>query len=76
MLLLLSCSRQAWRRITFAAGPMICGSKLGYLEATLAYGLAHPVLGNDFQSHAGAAISAEELLDAPWMYTAIRFAHW
>lgn len=27
-----------------------CGSKLGYLEATLAYGLAHPVLGNDFQA--------------------------
>lgn len=26
-----------------------CGSKLGYLEATLAYGLAHPQLGNDFQ---------------------------
>lgn len=27
-----------------------CGSKLGYLEATLAYGLAHPELGNDFQA--------------------------
>ena len=27
-----------------------CGSKLGYLEATLAYGLAHPLLGNDFKS--------------------------
>lgn len=27
-----------------------CGSKLGYLEATLAYGLAHPVLGDDFKS--------------------------
>tara|TARA_R110001599_G_scaffold282930_1_gene484798 strand:- start:2264 stop:3145 length:882 start_codon:yes stop_codon:yes gene_type:complete len=26
-----------------------CGNKLGYLEATLAYGLAHPQLGNDFQ---------------------------
>jgi UTP--glucose-1-phosphate uridylyltransferase len=26
-----------------------CGSKLGYLEATLAYGLEHPVLGQDFK---------------------------
>lgn len=25
-----------------------CGSKLGYLEATLHYGLAHPQLGSDF----------------------------
>ncbi len=25
-----------------------CGSKLGYLEATLYYGLAHPQLGSDF----------------------------
>ncbi|RFA30257.1 UTP--glucose-1-phosphate uridylyltransferase [Alkalilimnicola ehrlichii] len=26
-----------------------CGSKLGYLEATLAYGLAHPELGDGFR---------------------------
>ncbi|QJD58658.1 UTP--glucose-1-phosphate uridylyltransferase GalU [Pseudomonas sp. gcc21] len=26
-----------------------CGSKLGYLEATLAYGLKHPKLGSDFR---------------------------
>ena len=27
-----------------------CGSKLGYLEATLAYGLQHPQLGADFRA--------------------------
>ena len=27
-----------------------CGSKLGYLEATLAYGLQHPQLGEDFRA--------------------------
>ncbi len=25
-----------------------CGSKLGYLEATVAYGLRHPEIGEDF----------------------------
>lgn len=28
-----------------------CGSKLGYLEATVAYGLAHPELGKAFRAH-------------------------
>jgi len=28
-----------------------CGSKLGYLKATLAYGLAHPEVGADFARH-------------------------
>ena len=28
-----------------------CGSKLGYLEATVAYGLAHPELGAAFRAH-------------------------
>ena len=28
-----------------------CGSKLGYLEATVAYGLAHPDLGSAFRAH-------------------------
>ena len=28
-----------------------CGSKLGYLQATVAYALAHPALGADFRSH-------------------------
>ena len=27
-----------------------CGSKLGYLEATIAYGLQHPKLGEDFRA--------------------------
>jgi UTP--glucose-1-phosphate uridylyltransferase len=27
-----------------------CGSKLGYLEATIAYGLKHPELAEDFKS--------------------------
>jgi UTP--glucose-1-phosphate uridylyltransferase len=27
-----------------------CGSKLGYLEATLAYGAKHPQLGADFKA--------------------------
>ncbi|MDF7676860.1 UTP--glucose-1-phosphate uridylyltransferase GalU [Neisseriaceae bacterium ESL0693] len=27
-----------------------CGNKLGYLEATIAYGLKHPQVGNDFAS--------------------------
>ncbi len=28
-----------------------CGSKLGYLEATVEYGLAHPELGSDFRAY-------------------------
>jgi UTP--glucose-1-phosphate uridylyltransferase len=28
-----------------------CGSKLGYLEATVHYGLRHPELGEDFRAH-------------------------
>jgi len=28
-----------------------CGSKLGYLEATVAYGLAHPEMGAAFRAH-------------------------
>jgi UTP--glucose-1-phosphate uridylyltransferase len=27
-----------------------CGSKLGYLEATVAYGLKHPEVGADFRA--------------------------
>ena len=30
-----------------------CGSKLGYLEATVAYGLQHPTLGADFRAMLG-----------------------
>lgn len=28
-----------------------CGNKLGYLQATVAYALAHPELGKDFRAH-------------------------
>ncbi|MDH5621014.1 MAG: UTP--glucose-1-phosphate uridylyltransferase, partial [Gammaproteobacteria bacterium] len=28
-----------------------CGSKLGYLQATVAFGLAHPDTGRDFREH-------------------------
>jgi UTP--glucose-1-phosphate uridylyltransferase len=28
-----------------------CGSKLGYLQATVEYGLAHPELGADFADY-------------------------
>lgn len=28
-----------------------CGSKLGYLEATIGYGLKHPEVGNDFHNY-------------------------
>jgi UTP--glucose-1-phosphate uridylyltransferase len=28
-----------------------CGSKLGYLQATVAYGMAHPDIGKEFQAY-------------------------
>jgi UTP--glucose-1-phosphate uridylyltransferase len=28
-----------------------CGSKLGYLQATVAYGLSHPDTGESFREH-------------------------
>jgi UTP--glucose-1-phosphate uridylyltransferase len=28
-----------------------CGSKLGYLKATVSYGLRHPVTGTEFRQH-------------------------
>ena len=28
-----------------------CGSKLGYLQATVAYGLSHPDTGEEFREH-------------------------
>ena len=28
-----------------------CGSKLGYLQATVEYGLRHPDLGGDFRAY-------------------------
>jgi UTP--glucose-1-phosphate uridylyltransferase len=34
-----------------------CGSKLGYLQATVAYGLAHPDTGPRFREHLKAVIA-------------------
>jgi UTP--glucose-1-phosphate uridylyltransferase len=28
-----------------------CGSKVGYLKATVAYGLNHPQVGEEFRAH-------------------------
>jgi UTP--glucose-1-phosphate uridylyltransferase len=35
-----------------------CGSKLGYLQATVAYALAHPALGKEFRSHLRKVVEA------------------
>ena len=37
-----------------------CGSKLGYLQATVAYALAHPQLGSEFRAHLRRVVSAGE----------------
>jgi UTP--glucose-1-phosphate uridylyltransferase len=34
-----------------------CGSKLGYLQATVEYGLKHPSLGGDFASYLRQLVS-------------------
>jgi len=34
-----------------------CGSKLGYLQATVEYGLKHPSLGGDFVSYLRSLVS-------------------
>ena len=34
-----------------------CGSKLGYLKATVAYGLQHPDTGERFRQHLGKVLS-------------------
>lgn len=36
---------------SFAGRRFDCGSKLGYLQATVAYGLAHHEVGTDFREH-------------------------
>ena len=36
---------------SFSGERFDCGSKLGYLQATIAYGLAHDEIGNDFREH-------------------------
>jgi UTP--glucose-1-phosphate uridylyltransferase len=40
---------QAVQSLQFNGKRFDCGSKLGYLEATIAYALKHPELGNDFK---------------------------
>ena len=34
-----------------------CGSKLGYLQATVAYGLRHPETGDEFREHLNKVLS-------------------
>jgi UTP--glucose-1-phosphate uridylyltransferase len=36
---------------SFSGERFDCGSKLGYLQATIAYGLAHDEIGDDFRDH-------------------------
>jgi UTP--glucose-1-phosphate uridylyltransferase len=42
----------------FAGTRYDCGSKLGYLQATVAYALAHPVLGKPFRQHLRQVVAA------------------
>ena len=37
-----------------------CGNKLGYLEATVAYALAHPELGRPFRAHLKKIINSNQ----------------
>ena len=37
-----------------------CGSKLGYLEATVEYGIRHPELGDQFAKYLGAFVAARQ----------------
>ena len=37
-----------------------CGSKLGYLEATVEYGLRHPELGDRFAQYLDALVAARK----------------
>lgn len=36
-----------------------CGSKLGYLKATVAYGLDHPTMGKAFREHLQTLLDGE-----------------
>jgi UTP--glucose-1-phosphate uridylyltransferase len=38
-----------------------CGSKLGYLQATVEYGLKHPELGKSFKTYLYSLLDHEEL---------------
>ena len=39
-----------------------CGSKLGYLEATVAFGLRHPEIGADFRTYLQTMVNDKEFL--------------
>jgi len=41
-----------------------CGSKLGYLQATVAYALAHPQLGSEFRAHLRRVVAAGDGMSA------------
>ena len=43
---------------SFSGERFDCGSKLGYLKATVAYGLNHPDTGAEFRAHLQALIDA------------------
>ncbi len=42
---------------SFAGTRFDCGSKLGYLQATVAYGLRHPETGEEFREHLNKVLS-------------------
>lgn len=42
---------QVLHALEFAGKRYDCGSKLGYLQATVAYALSHPEIGEDFRAH-------------------------
>ena len=42
---------------SFSGERFDCGSKLGYLQATIAFGLAHDEIGNDFREYLKGVLS-------------------
>ncbi len=44
---------------SFAGQRFDCGSKLGYLQATVAYGMAHAEVGAQFKAHLHSVINSE-----------------
>ncbi len=49
-----------------------CGSKLGYLKATIQYGLKHPMLGNDLLHYLQDIINAESQQDVSSLIDAVK----
>jgi len=50
-------AEQAIYAYSFSGVRYDCGSKLGYLQATVAYGLAHPDTGEEFREHLEQVVS-------------------